>query len=239
MIPASSIASRSWRRVDAGAAVDDSALLAVDAELGEAPAQLLGRLEAPVRAEVLGPRSAARARDVAGLGVDRLLLAAIALAGARVDQRHAGELARRLRSRGSANDPARSRGNRRARHVAPPSPAARPTPARPPSSTACALVAEAAQQEPQPRRDRAAHIVVDDDLRVALDARRSHLALELLAGRQRVPPLPLPVTSSRSTNTAPGMCPRVLVAPFRPTRYQRKSMTRRSGSSMCSCSHRG
>src|SRR6202163_2668553 len=71
--------------VSPGASVHHGALLGPEA--GEAVAQLLTRFEAPVGAEVLHPRRAERPRDVACLGVDGLVFAAVALAGPRVEQR--------------------------------------------------------------------------------------------------------------------------------------------------------
>src|SRR5207248_1284671 len=52
-------------------------------------------------------------------------------------------------------------------------------------------------------------------------------------GRGCRPPPSFPVTSSRSTNCARGICPRRYSSrPLRPARYQRKSITRTSLSSM-------
>src|SRR5437868_15259933 len=67
-------------RIDPRAAVHDGASVGVDADLLEAPAQLLARLEQAVVLQVARERRVARAWDVAGPGVDGLFLAAVALA---------------------------------------------------------------------------------------------------------------------------------------------------------------
>src|ERR1700682_158565 len=65
------------RRGDTGAAVEDRAVLS--SKLGNPLAQLSGRLEAPVGAEVLLPRRAQRSGDVTCLRVDGLRLPPIPL----------------------------------------------------------------------------------------------------------------------------------------------------------------
>src|SRR4051812_34618557 len=72
-------------RGDAGAAVGDDRRAFDDAGLGELRAQPVGREEAAVRVDVLARRDAVRARDVAGARVERLFVAAEALALAGVD----------------------------------------------------------------------------------------------------------------------------------------------------------
>src|ERR1700694_5163638 len=72
------------RRVDTGAAVEDRAV--VSSQPRKPGTQLGGRFEPTVGSQVLHPRRAQGSRDVARLGIDRLRLAAIALAGSRVEQ---------------------------------------------------------------------------------------------------------------------------------------------------------
>src|SRR5438132_3254900 len=74
--------------IHARAAVDDSALAFFDPDLLETFPQLSRRLEPPVLTQVSRPGSATRAGDVAGFGIYRLLLSSIALAEARIDDRH-------------------------------------------------------------------------------------------------------------------------------------------------------
>src|SRR5712692_2402144 len=74
-------------------AVDDRAIGPVDTKGLEPAPQLFGRLESRVRVEVVDPRGADRARDVALLGVDRLVLSAVALTDASVDYDSAGACA--------------------------------------------------------------------------------------------------------------------------------------------------
>src|SRR5712692_1446463 len=75
-------------RVHPRTAVGDRGVLFVYAQLAEAFAQLARRFETPVRPQVVEPRSAERPGYVARFGIDRLLLATIALGRARVEQGH-------------------------------------------------------------------------------------------------------------------------------------------------------
>ena len=76
--------------VHARAAVDDRAVLAVDAQLLEPSTQLLRGLESSVGVEVVYPGGADGAWDVSLFRIDRLLLAAIPLSDASVDNDAAG-----------------------------------------------------------------------------------------------------------------------------------------------------
>jgi hypothetical protein len=83
-------------RVHPGPAVHDDFLTALHSELVESIPKLLIGFESPVRAQVAGEWRAASARDVAGLGVDRLRLAAITLAGPLMEQSRAHQGANSL-----------------------------------------------------------------------------------------------------------------------------------------------
>ena len=122
-----------------------------------------------------------------GLGVDRLGLAAVSLAGSRVDQRHAAKPAHllevnrptavwHLSAKGTALDTRRV-GRKRS--------SPRPEPSVEHGLGAMAKVAE---KEPQPRRHGATHVVVSDNFCVGAHAGPAHRFLELIRRRQRVPP---------------------------------------------------
>src|SRR5579864_4158767 len=81
-------------RVDARAAVEDGSVTGAEGRVLRP--ELVRRLEAPAGVEVGGEWRAQRARDVAGLWIDRLLLAAVALSGPCVDQRHVSQPRHRL-----------------------------------------------------------------------------------------------------------------------------------------------
>ena len=176
-------------RVDPRAAVHDRAFLGVDTDLLEAAAQLFAWLEPAVLLQVAHERRVAGAGDVAGLGVDGLLLAAVPLARARVDHGHTALLGDLV----EVEDP-RSVG-----------------PARPEAALAnvwrgslerlapglqaavehrLALVPEPAQQKPNSCGHRAPNVVIDDHGRRVVDARHAYRGLELLEGGQRVPAWP-------------------------------------------------
>src|SRR5258706_2751280 len=76
--------------VDSRTAVDHRTC--AGAQPGETITQLTRRLEPPVGTKVLHPRRAHSARDVTGLGIHGLLLAAISLARSGVAQRGVLEL---------------------------------------------------------------------------------------------------------------------------------------------------
>src|SRR5207244_11088695 len=139
--------------------------------------------------QVAGERRVARAGDVAGLRVDGLLLAAVALARTRVDHGHAAVLGDLI----EVEDP---------RPVGPASGETalanvlrggleRSAPGLQASvEHRLALVPKPAQEEPQARGHRAADVVIDDDRSRVVDARRSHRGLELLECEERVPDRP-------------------------------------------------
>ena len=176
-------------RVDPRAAVHDRAFLGVDTDLLEAAAQLFAWLEPAVLLQVAHERRVAGAGDVAGLGVDGLLLAAVALARARVDHGHTalpGDLieVEDPRSVGPARPEAALANVRRGslERLAPGLQAA--------VEHRLALVPEPAQEKPQARGHRAPNVVIDDHGRRVVDARHAYRGLELLEGGQRVPAWP-------------------------------------------------
>ena len=228
------------RRIHARAAVGDSAFVGIDAERREPLPQLLGRLEPPVGTEVLGPRGAERAGYVPGLGVDGFLLAAIALARPRVDERHTGELAnvlevedpRPVRFAWPGTSPGATAGSSVS--------SGPPHAPMPPSSTACDSCPK--KRRRNHRRDATeppTSSYATTFVPLLTPARCISISNCAPDGSGCLPP-PFPVTASRSTKTAPGMCPLSYASrPFPPSKYQRKSMIRRSGSSMWSCNHSG
>src|ERR1700682_6574454 len=147
--------------------------------------QLRRRLEASVRTEVLHPRRADRTRYGAALGINGLLLAAVSLAGAGVEDRHAPHVAHGL----EVEDALTVRlpgvkvtfGDRRSQVVERRAPRLQPA-----GEHRLRLVPEPAQEEPKPRRHRAAGVVVGDPARVGVHARPLHLGLELGGGWKRM-----------------------------------------------------
>ena len=177
-------------RVDPRAAVHDRAFLGVDTDLLEAAAQLFAWLEPAVLLQVAHERRVAGAGDVAGLGVDGLLLAPVALTRARVDHWHTalpGDLmeVEDPRPVGPARLEAALANVRRVRleRLAPGLQAA--------VEHRLALVPEPAQEKPQARGHRAPNVVIDDHSRRVVDARHAHRRLELFESGQRVPARPL------------------------------------------------
>src|SRR2546430_949173 len=128
--------------------------------------------------EVFCKRRAQRARDMAGFRIDRLRFTAVSLAGACIDERHAaqqphvvevehGTTGRWLSAKRTALCAWRVCRQRSA-------PGLEPTVEYRPRA-----VAKVAEQKPQPRRHRAAAVVVDDNLCLGAQADVAHRFLEL------------------------------------------------------------
>ena len=164
---------------DAGAAVGDDRLGAVDAGRLEAAAQLVAREQAAVLAEVLARREAAGARDVAGPRVDRVrALAEVALALAGVDHgvRGIGRVVgarERLRRPRAGGELGRLPPGRLGLE--------RPVPGGDAAVEQRGLPAGRAQHPHQPRGDHAALVVVGDHGVAVADP-------ELAPSRARTPP---------------------------------------------------
>src|SRR5581483_4913438 len=159
------------------------------AQLVEPLAELLGGQEPPALVEVPGVRRVERARDVAGLGVDRLGLAPVALAQPRIEHRHPAQPAHDLAVYDTASvrlsggeGAARRRDDVGLHRSGPGLEAA--------VKHGLVVVAEPAQEEPQPGRHRRADVVVHDHPGAVVDPGLAHRLLELLARRQRVPARP-------------------------------------------------
>ena len=126
-----------------------------------------------------------------GLGIHRLLFAAVSLAGPRVDERDTAQGADsfEVEQPRVVGPPAFEGAGLDARHFR--------FQRRSPRLQAAiehrlGSVAEKAEQEPQPRRHRTARVVVSDDFGVGVDTGPAHLTLELRGCRQRMAPGPLP-----------------------------------------------
>src|SRR5437667_9751482 len=130
-------------------------------------------------------RRAQRARDMAGFRIDRFRFTAVSLAGACIDERHAaqqphvvkvehGTTGRLLSAKRTALCAWRVCRQRRA-------PGLEPTVEYRPRA-----VAKVAEQKPQPRRHRAAAVVVDDNLCLGAQAGIWHRFLELGGRGQRM-----------------------------------------------------
>src|SRR5207253_7060505 len=164
--------------INARAAVDDSAQAFFDPDLLETFPQLSRRLEAPVLTPVSRPGCAARAGDVAGFGIYRLLLSPVARAEARIDHRHLPQPNHVL----EVENLRRVRWPRCeiARRDARLGLLERTVPGLDASVEHGLIgVTEPAEQKPQPCRHRTTGVVINDDPRTIVDARAPHGGLEL------------------------------------------------------------